>query len=120
MKNDNVISLETPVENEDLLTCMLRQGAQELISKAVQAELDVFLSQYEDLTDTEGRKSVVRNGYLPEREIMTGIGEVAIKVPRTRDRSGQGIQFRSELLPPYSTKCRFGRSRMPNSSIRQK
>ncbi len=113
MKNDNVISLETPAENEDLLTGMLREGARELISKAVQAELDVFLSQYEDLTDTEGRKSVVRNGYLPEREIMTGIGEVAIKVPRTRDRSGQGIQFRSELLPPYIKRTRSVETVLP-------
>lgn len=113
MKNHNVISLEKPVENEDLLTGMLRQGARELISKAVQAELDVFLSQYEDLTDTEGRKSVVRNGYLPEREIMTGIGEVAIKVPRTRDRSNQGIQFRSELLPPYIKRTRSVETVLP-------
>jgi putative transposase len=113
MKDDNVISLEKPVENEDSLTGMLRQGAQELISKAVQAELDVFLSQYEDLTDAEGRKSVVRNGYLPEREIMTGIGEVAIKVPRTRDRSGQGIRFRSELLPPYIKRTRSVETVLP-------
>jgi hypothetical protein len=45
IKNDNVISLEKPVENEDLLTGMLRQGARELITKAVQAELTEFLSQ---------------------------------------------------------------------------
>ena len=101
MKNDNVISLEKPVENEDLLTGMLRQGARELIATAVQAELTEFLSQFQDAVDHEGRRAVVRNGYLPEREIMTGIGPVEIKVPKTRDRSGQGIQFRSELLPPY-------------------
>ena len=35
MKNDNVISLERPEENEDILTRMLRQGARDLISKAV-------------------------------------------------------------------------------------
>ena len=101
MKNDTVISLEKPVENEDLLTGMLRQGARELIATAVQAELTEFLSQFQDAVDHEGRRAVVRNGYLPEREIMTGIGPVEIKVPKTRDRSGQGIQFRSELLPPY-------------------
>ena len=32
---------------------------------------------------------------------MTGIGPVDIKVPKTRDRGGQGVHFRSELLPPY-------------------
>ncbi len=101
MKNDNVILLEKPAANEDLLTGMLRQGAKELITKAVQAELDAFLSQYQDLVDDQGRRSVVRNGYLPERDIMTGIGPVEIKVPKTRDKSGQGIHFRSEVLPPY-------------------
>jgi len=101
MKNDNVISLEKPVKNQDLLTEMLSEGARELICKAVQSELDQFLSLYQDLTDDQGRKAVVRNGYLPEREVMTGIGPVDIKVPKTRDRSGQGIHFRSELLPPY-------------------
>jgi putative transposase len=44
---------------------------------------------------------VVRNGYLPERTILTGVGEVEVKVPKVRDRSGSGIKFNSRLLPPY-------------------
>ena len=101
MKNDNVISLQKPEDNEDILTRMLRQGARDLISKAVQAELGHFLDRYQDVVNEQGRRSVVRNGYLPEREIMTGIGPVDIQVPKTRDKSGQGFHFRSELLPPY-------------------
>ena len=54
MKNDNVIPLEKPVENEDLLTAMLRQGAKDLISQAVQAELTEFLAQYQDVVDDQG------------------------------------------------------------------
>ena len=73
-----------------------------MIKKAVQTELAEFLSQYQDMTDSVGRPLVVRNGYLPEREIMTGIGPVDIKVPQTRDRGGQGIHFRSEP-PVYQT-----------------
>ncbi len=101
MKNDNVISLETPAKDEDLLTSMLRQGAQELLTKAVQAELTEFLSQYQDVVDGQGRRAVVRNGYLPQRELMTGLGPVDIQVPKTRDRSGEGRHFSSALLPPY-------------------
>ena len=101
MSKNNVISLENPAGNTDLLTGLLRSGARELITKAVQSELTEFLSQYQDMTDSEGRPLVVRNGYLPQRELMTGIGPVDIKVPKTRDRGGQGIHFRSELLPPY-------------------
>ena len=76
MKNDNVIPLEKPVENKDLLAAMLRQGAKDLISRAVQAEWTQFLAQYQDVVDDQGRRSVVRNGYQPAREIMTGIGPV--------------------------------------------
>ena len=101
MKKGNVISFENPDENLDLLTGLLRSGARELIAQAVQVELAGFLAQYHDMTDDQGRPLVVRNGYLPQREIMTGIGPVDIKVPKTRDRGGEGIHFRSELLPPY-------------------
>jgi putative transposase len=81
MSKDNVISLESPAENKDLLTGLLRSGTRDLITKAVQSELAEFLSQYQDMTDSEGRPLLVRNGYLPERKLMTGIGPVDIKVP---------------------------------------
>ncbi len=113
MKNDNVIALEKPAENEDVLTKMLRRGARDLLTKAVQAELTEFLSHYQDVVDDQGLQSVVRNGYLPDREIMTGIGPVEIKVPKTRDRSGQGIHFRSELLPPYIKRTKSVDSVLP-------
>lgn len=101
MKKDNIFSLENPEEKADLLTGLLREGARELITKAVHIELTEFLALYDGVTDSLGRRQVVRNGYLPERPIMTGVGPVDIQVPKTRDRSGQKIHFRSELLPPY-------------------
>ena len=101
MKKDNVISLEKPAENPDSLTETLQAGAKELLITAVQAELSEYLSLYQHLTDEQGRQCVVRNGYLPARQIMTGLGEVDIRVPKTRDRGGEGRHFRSGLLPPY-------------------
>jgi len=65
MSKDNVIPLENPEGNAGVLTDLLRSGARELIKKAVQTELTEFLSQYEDMTDSEGRPLVERNGYLP-------------------------------------------------------
>ncbi len=44
---------------------------------------------------------MVRNGYLLERSIQTGLGDIDVKVPKVRDRSGSGIQFNSGLVPPY-------------------
>ena len=69
MSKDNVISLEYPAENKDLLSSLLRSGARELTTKAVQTELTEFLSQYQDMTDPERRPLVVRNGYLPQRNL---------------------------------------------------
>lgn len=86
---------------EDPLTEVLRQGAKELIRKAVETELSEMLSSYSDVRLLDGRPAVVRNGYLPARQIQTGIGEVDVQVPKVRDRSGSGIHFSSQLLPPY-------------------
>jgi putative transposase len=86
---------------EDPLTAVLRQGAQRLLAQAIETEVAILLAQYVDRCDTQGRQSLVRNGYLPERDVQTGIGAVRVKVPRVRDRSGGGIRFHSALLPPY-------------------
>src|ERR671933_449106 len=85
----------------DPLTAVLRQGAQRLLAQAIEVEVALLLAQYADRRDTQGRQVIVRNGYLPEREVQTGIGAVRVKVPRVRDRSGAGIRFHSALLPPY-------------------
>jgi transposase-like protein len=90
----------------DPLHELLRQGARDLIAKAVEAELTTFLEQYTDKTLEDGRQAVVRNGYLPERTVQTGIGDVEVKVPRVRDRTGDGITFSSALLPPYLKRAR--------------
>ena len=72
-----------------------------MLLQAVEAELEAFLEHYRDPVDLLGRRAVVRDGYLPARQVMTGICPVEIRVPRTRDRSKSGICFRSSLLPPY-------------------
>jgi putative transposase len=86
---------------EDPLTAVLRQGAQRLLAQAIEVKVTILLTQYAHRHDAEGRQAIVRNGYLPEREVQTGIGAVRVKVPRVRDRSGAGIRFHSALLPPY-------------------
>jgi len=106
MAKDNVIGLKKPEPFiDDPLTDILRQGARRLLSAALEAEVEIFLQQFKDITDETGCQRVVRNGYLPEREIQTGIGQVPVKAPRIRDRqpnSGEGrIRFSSAILPPY-------------------
>lgn len=55
---------------------------------------------------SEGKAAVVRNGYLPERLIQTGLGGIEVKVPKVRDRSNCGIKFTSSLIPPYLKRTR--------------
>jgi putative transposase len=59
-----------------------------------------FFAEHGELKDEQDRQRVVRNGYLPEREIQTGIGAVAVRAPRVRDRQGT-IKFSSAILPRY-------------------
>src|SRR5690606_17331947 len=103
MGKDTIVSFANP-EFRDRLTDMLREGAQRMIHAAVQAELASFLDDHSEELDASGRRTVVRNGYQPEREVLTGIGPVAVRLPKTRDRSGDGRCFRSALLPPYLKK----------------
>lgn len=107
MNKNKIIALKKPGEfSEDPLTELLRHGARQLIAEAVEAELQDLLQHYADLKNDQGHRQIVRNGYLPEREILTGIGPVNVKVPKIRDKSGQGIKFNSTLLPPYLRKAK--------------
>lgn len=101
MPQDTVVRFRKKDEVVDPLAQLLRRGARELIGQAVAEEFEVFLQRHAAARDAQGRQAVVRNGYLPEREVLSGIGPLAVSVPRARDRSGEGQRFRSSLVPPY-------------------
>lgn len=113
MENDNVVPFGKPGTAQDPLTEMLREGAQRLIQQAVEAELTEMLAQFSGQTDEQGRAAVVRNGYLPEREVLTGIGPVRVQVPKVRSRSGEPAVFRSALVPPYVRRARSVDAALP-------
>jgi len=98
MTDSNLVQLKTPME--DALGELLKHGAQQFLAKAIEAEVDELLLQY-GAQKVDGKHSIVRNGYLPKRTIQTGLGDIPVKVPKVRDRSGQGIKFNSRLIPPY-------------------
>jgi putative transposase len=110
MSNNNVVELKKPETFiNDPITDILRQGARKLLAQALEAEVEIFLSDYKELTDELGRQRLVRNGYLPERSIQTGIGSVPVKAPRVRDRHCQPsnrIPFTSSILPAYLRKTK--------------
>ncbi len=105
MSNDTVVSLATPAGGSDPLTELLRSGARRLIEAAVSAEFEEYLSAFGHEKLPDGRQRVVRNGHLPERKILTGLGEVDVRVPKARSRSGASAPFRSSVAPPYVRRC---------------
>jgi transposase-like protein len=94
---------------DDPLLAVLRAGARRLLRQAVEAEVEAFLAAHADLTDDRGRRRLVRNGHAPERHLQTGIGPIAVRRPRVRDRDENGsppIRFTSAILPPYLRRAR--------------
>ena len=113
MKQDNVIELARPGHVSDALSELLRAGAKQLIEQAVEAELQEYLSTVQSGRDTHGRRAVVRNGHLPQREVLTGMGPVSVRVPKVRDRSAEGAVFHSTLVPPYVRRARSVDAALP-------
>ena len=109
MTESNVFQLCQPGTFADPLTEVLRNGARALLSQAVEAEIAALLDCHADKLTDDGRQRLVRHGHLPEREIMTGVGPVAVRCPRVRDRAGEGperIRFSSAILPPYARRSK--------------
>ena len=94
----------------DVLTEILRQGAEEMLAAAIRNEVQEYLAACADQRDQAGHRLVVRNGYLPQRQIQTGIGQVAVRQPRVNDKhldqNGQRRRFSSKILPPYLRRTR--------------
>ena len=88
MTETTVLKLSQPGTISDPLTEVLRSGARSLLAQAVEAEVAAFLDFHAEERTEHGRRRLVRHGHLPEREIMTGIGPVAVRAPRVRDRVG--------------------------------
>ncbi len=83
MTDNNISQLHKP-EPIDFLQHVLKQGAQQLLAKAIEAEVTLLLEDNNSLMTDDGKAGLVRNGYLPERTIQTGLGDIAVKVPKVR------------------------------------
>jgi putative transposase len=83
---------------------LAREGARQLLAQALEMEVAEFVEKHQSKIDCEGRRQVVRNGYMPARDLVTGIGAVMIRQPRLDDRvlkeTGEE-RFSSEILPRY-------------------
>lgn len=100
---------------KDVLSAVLRQGAQQLLTQAIAAEGADGIDRHGDCRDAGGHRQVVRTGHLPERTISTGVGPVAVRQRRVHDRrpEGQREKFGSAILPPYLRKTKSGAELIP-------
>jgi putative transposase len=90
----------------DVLTAICRQGAVQMLAQAIEAEVEQYLAERADLVDRVGHRLVVRNGHLPSRAVLTGLGPVEVVAPRVHDRRQpeQREKFNSAILPRYVRK----------------
>ncbi len=106
MSNTTVLPLRQPDTIEDPLTAILRSGARRLLAQAIEAEAEAFLAGMKEERLADGRERLVRHGHGPERQVQTGIGPVAVRRVKLRDR-GAGeevgrIRFTSAILPRWA------------------
>ena len=96
--------------SRDVLTEILRDGAQQMLITAVENEVADYLARFADQRNERGHRLVVRNGVRKGRRIQTGLGRIELDLPRVDDRRldehGQRCRFTSAILPPYLRKTK--------------
>lgn len=102
-----VISFRTQLDPKSPLDELVREGARRMLQSAIDAEVESFIAQHEERRDARGRRLVVKNGSLPEREILTGAGAIPVTQGRVRDNTSdpqQRVTFSPSILPAYLRK----------------
>ena len=99
---EEVIQFRANFDDRSPLDEIVRQGAQDMLQAAINAEVQQFLEEHLEKRDDAGRRLVVRNGHLPPREIMTGAGRLEIEQPRVRDNDSERskrVRFTPSIIP---------------------
>jgi transposase-like protein len=121
MREDTVVALRQPGQTDDPLTDVLRAGARQLLAQAIEAEVEAMLVAHEHLKTDDGRRRLVRHGHGPERQILTGIGPVAVRRAKVRDRGASGqehLRFTSAILPRFARRTRSLDAVLPTLYLR--
>jgi putative transposase len=88
---------------------IVAEGARQMLAKALEAEVDAYISSFTGEVDDRGHRLVVRNGHSEKRTLVTGSGPIEVRAPRVDDRrvdeaTGERMRFRSSILPPWARK----------------
>lgn len=101
MKNNEPVDTKKQEKQDSILEQIIKEGARKLLQAAIENEVAEYINMFSEIKDKNGRQMVVKNGFLPGRSLLTGIGPLPIKQPRIRDK-GEGREvFTSAILPRY-------------------
>ncbi len=105
MKKFTLPQVKNPSENpaRSVLEEVLRDGAKRLLQEAIEYEVLEYVQKFKEMKDEMNNRLVTRNGYLPARDIQTGIGPINVRQPRVRDKRDEEA-FSSVVLPKYKRK----------------
>ena len=92
---------EKEEEVKSILEEIIREGARKLLQAAIEDEVAEYIALFSDIKDDNGRRMIVKNGFLPERPLLTGIGPIPVRQPRIRDKRENKETFTSAILPRY-------------------
>lgn len=110
-KNPSVISTRSALDE------VLRNGAKKLLQEAIEIEVAEYVQRFQELKDSVNRRVVTKNGYLPERDILTGLGAINIRQPRVKDRR-EDASFSSQILPKYKRRTPSLEAAIPELYLR--
>src|SRR6266478_2812091 len=109
-RDTTVVAFRQPEAIDDPLSELAREGARRMLAQMLIAEADSFVAMWKDLKLPDGRDRVVRHGHGPHRTIQTGVGPVAVRRAKVRDRGDVGaeekIRFTSSILPKWARRTK--------------
>jgi transposase-like protein len=103
-QNTTETQIKATPDTREMLDHLVREGARKMLQGALEVEIQEHLERFKHLVDTQGKRQVVRNGYQPERTILTGAGPIPVKRPRVDDRALETMgkeRFTSRILPKF-------------------
>lgn len=102
MKKIDLLQDKNPagISPRSALEEVLREGGRKMLQETIEIEVAQYVRTCQQLRDAMNKRLVTRNGYLPSRNILTGIGSLNVRQPRVRDRRENEF-FSSAILRKY-------------------
>lgn len=105
------------ISARSILEDVLRDGARRLLQEAIEYEVLEYVQKFKEEKDEMNKRLVTKNGHLPARDILTGLGPINIRQPRVKDKRDEE-SFSSAILPKYKRKTESLEKLIPELYLR--